>query len=112
MYPYDHSRIVIHDCEETDYINASLVQVPRANRKYILAQGPLPSTVGHFWLAVWQRKTKAVLMLNKIIEKGQIKCHQYWPINCGDTLEMPNVLLSLQHQESKQGQHFTVRTFT
>jgi len=111
VYPYDHSRIVIWDCDDTDYINASLVQVPKANRKYILAQGPLPSTVGHFWMAVWQRKCKAVLMLNKIIEKGQIKCHQYWPINVGDTLEMPNVYLSLTHEDSKTGQHFTVRTF-
>ena len=50
-------------------------------------------------------------MLNKIIEKGQIKCHQYWPINVGDTLDMPHVQLSLTHQESKEGQHFTVRTF-
>lgn len=111
VYPYDHSRVAIWDCDETDYINASLVQVPRANRKYILAQGPLPSTVGHFWMAVWQRKCKAVLMLNKIIEKGTIKCHQYWPINVGDTLDMTNVFLSLTHEESKQGQHFTVRTF-
>ena len=27
VYPYDHSRVVIYDCDETDYINASLVQV-------------------------------------------------------------------------------------
>ena len=27
VYPYDHSRVVLWDCEDTDYINASLVQV-------------------------------------------------------------------------------------
>lgn len=27
VYPYDHSRVVLQDCVDTDYINASLVQV-------------------------------------------------------------------------------------
>lgn len=34
VYPYDHSRIVIHDCEETDYINASLVQVRNYSKSH------------------------------------------------------------------------------
>lgn len=52
-----------------------------ANRKYILTQGPLPTTVGHFWLMVWEQNSRAVLMLNKVIEKNQIKCHQYFPLD-------------------------------
>lgn len=110
VYPYDHSRVIIWDYEDTDYINASLVQVSRANRKYILAQGPLPTTVGHFWLTVWQRKSKAILMLNRVIERHQPKCHQYWPLNEGEVMDLPNVHLSLTHYESKPGQHYTVRT--
>lgn len=110
VYPYDHSRVVLEDTEDTDYINASLVKVPRANRKYILAQGPLPATVGHFWLTVWQRNSKAVLMLNRVIEKGQLKCHQYWPVKPEDTLDMDDVNLTLKHVDSKPGQHYTVRT--
>ena len=27
VYPYDHSRVKLESCEETDYINASLVKV-------------------------------------------------------------------------------------
>jgi len=111
VLPYDHSRVVLWDCEATDYINASLVEVPRASRKYILAQGPLPTTLEHFWLAVWQRNTRAVLMLNKIIEKGAVKCHQYWPVNAGDSYELESVGLQLTHIESSPGQHYTVRTF-
>jgi len=110
VYPYDHSRVVLQDCVDTDYINASLVQVSRASRKYILAQGPLPSTVGHFWLTVWQRNSKAILMLNRVIERGQQKCHQYWPLHEGQTMDFPNVNLSLEHVESEPGQHYTVRT--
>ncbi|KAF7245261.1 Tyrosine-protein phosphatase non-receptor type 2 [Varanus komodoensis] len=28
---------------------------------------------------VWQQKTKAVVMLNRIVEKDSVKCAQYWP---------------------------------
>lgn len=35
---------------DTDYINANLVISERAKRQYILCQGPLETTIGHFWL--------------------------------------------------------------
>jgi Protein tyrosine phosphatase len=44
----------------------------RAHRRYILTQGPLPHTTGHFWLMVWEQNCKAVLMLNRIVEKNQV----------------------------------------
>ena len=50
-------------------------------------------------------------MLNKIIEKGAVKCHQYWPVNAGDSYELESVGLQLTHIESSPGQHYTVRTF-
>ena len=50
-------------------------------------------------------------MLNKIIEKGAVKCHQYWPVNAGDSYELDSVGLQLTHLQSSPGQHYTVRTF-
>lgn len=76
--PYDHSRVKLEN-SENDYINASLVMVEEAQRAYILTQGPLKNTCGHFWLMIWEQCTKAVIMLNRIIEKGSDKCAQYWP---------------------------------
>lgn len=111
--PYDHSRVVIRDHPNTDYINANLVTVSKADRSYILTQGPLPSTVGHFWLMVWQNNTKAILMLNRIFEKGVLKCHQYWPEGEGSNLEcdeLREVGLTLKNVSSKSGKHYTVRT--
>ena len=35
-------------------------------------QGPLRNTCGHFWLMMWEQKTKAVIMLNRVIEKGSV----------------------------------------
>ncbi|XP_007487806.1 tyrosine-protein phosphatase non-receptor type 2 isoform X5 [Monodelphis domestica] len=76
--PYDHSRVKLQNTEN-DYINASFVAIEEAQRNYILTQGPLPNTCCHFWLMVWQQKSKAVVMLNRIVEKDSIKCAQYWP---------------------------------
>ncbi|XP_020841236.1 tyrosine-protein phosphatase non-receptor type 2 isoform X1 [Phascolarctos cinereus] len=76
--PYDHSRVKLQNTEN-DYINASFVSIEEAQRNYILTQGPLPNTCCHFWLMVWQQKSKAVVMLNRIVEKDSVKCAQYWP---------------------------------
>ncbi|XP_018616129.1 tyrosine-protein phosphatase non-receptor type 1 isoform X2 [Scleropages formosus] len=76
--PFDHSRIRL-ELGTNDYINASLISVEEAKRSYILTQGPLPNTCGHFWEMVWEQKTRGVVMLNRVIEKGSVKCAQYWP---------------------------------
>jgi len=111
--PYDHSRVVIKGNPETDYINANLVKVSKANRSYILTQGPLQSTVGHFWSMIWQNNSRAILMLNRIYEKGMKKCHEYWPEVVGSSLdceEMLEVGLALENVSTQPGKHFTVRT--
>ncbi|KAK1795145.1 hypothetical protein P4O66_010325 [Electrophorus voltai] len=76
--PYDHSRVKLEN-SENDYINASLVTMEDAQRSYILTQGPLRNTCGHFWLMIWEQRSKAVIMLNRVIEKESEKCAQYWP---------------------------------
>ncbi|KAF7669037.1 hypothetical protein LDENG_00254470 [Lucifuga dentata] len=76
--PFDHSRIHLQ-LGTNDYINASLITVEEAQRNYILTQGPLPNTCGHFWEMVWEQRTHGVVMLNRVIEKGSIKCAHYWP---------------------------------
>uniref|UniRef100_G3UFT2 Tyrosine-protein phosphatase non-receptor type n=1 Tax=Loxodonta africana TaxID=9785 RepID=G3UFT2_LOXAF len=76
--PFDHSRIKLHQ-EDNDYINASLIKMEEAQRSYILTQGPLPNTCGHFWEMVWEQKSRGVVMLNRVMEKGSLKCAQYWP---------------------------------
>ena len=35
-------------------------------------QGPLEHTAGEFWQMVWEQGSKAVIMLNKVIEKGTV----------------------------------------
>lgn len=76
-----------------------------------LSSGPLPTTVGHFWLTVWQQNSKAVLMLNRVFEKGQLKCHQYWPVDQGEDMLFEDVGLKLENVHSVPGNHYTVRKF-
>ncbi|XP_078687647.1 tyrosine-protein phosphatase non-receptor type 1-like [Branchiostoma floridae x Branchiostoma belcheri] len=112
--PYDHSRVQLQD-GDNDYINASLVVAAEANRQYILAQGPLPSTIGHFWEMVWEQRTKAVVMLNRVIEKGTIKCAQYWPqgeVNGhSDELELEETGYKVTLLEEDVRPYFTIRTY-
>lgn len=62
---------------------------------------------------VWEQESIVILMLNKIIEKNQIKCHMYWPENCGsDTqMEMEEVGLKLEYLHCEEYKHYLKRTF-
>ncbi|XP_059055362.1 tyrosine-protein phosphatase non-receptor type 61F-like isoform X2 [Achroia grisella] len=110
--PYDHSRIILKRCER-DYINANLVKMEKANRKYILTQGPLAFTVSHFWLMVWEQNSRAVLMLNKIIEKNEIKCHWYWPHGVGEKQKMVlnDVKLTVEQISEEDCNYYSTRVF-
>ncbi|EPY88330.1 Tyrosine-protein phosphatase, non-receptor type 1-like protein [Camelus ferus] len=79
--PFDHSRIKLHQ-EDNDYINASLIKMEEAQRSYILTQGPLPNTCGHFWEMVWEQKSRGVVMLNRVMEKGSDVCHPLFQVLC------------------------------
>ncbi|XP_037333998.2 tyrosine-protein phosphatase non-receptor type 1 [Pungitius pungitius] len=106
--PFDHSRICLQ-LGTNDYINASLITVEEAQRKYILTQGPLPNTCGNFWEMVWQQRTRGVVMLNRVIEKGSIKCAQYWPASEEQdaVFEDANFKLTLISEDIKS--YYTVR---
>lgn len=88
ILPYDHSRIKLKECLQTDYINANLVENKYINRKYILAQGPLRNTCEHFWQMVWEQNTTGIVMLNRLTEKGMSKCEMYYPNLDEDNYEM------------------------
>lgn len=38
----------------------------------VYLQGPLPNTCGHFWEMVWEQKSRGVVMLNRVMEKGSV----------------------------------------
>ena len=70
--------------------------------------GPLPLTVGHFWLVVWQQRSRAVLMLNRVFERGQPKCAQYWPAAQGEAMTFEDVGLKVEHVRSAKDHSATL----
>ncbi|KAI5088866.1 protein tyrosine phosphatase, non-receptor type 4b isoform X2 [Silurus meridionalis] len=79
--PYDATRVVLKGAE--DYINANYInmEIPGGGgvRRYIACQGPLPGTCCDFWRMVWEQSASLVVMLTTQVERGRVKCHQYWP---------------------------------
>lgn len=64
------------------------MEIPNGKiNRYIAAQGPLASTVKDFWRMVQQESSHLIVMLTTVMERGRIKCHQYWP-GCEETLSM------------------------
>ncbi|KAH9513348.1 Tyrosine-protein phosphatase non-receptor type 4 [Bulinus truncatus] len=81
--PYDQTRVVLKSGTAGDYINANYVnmEIPGSGivNRYIAAQGPLPNTCNDFWQMVWEQHSSLVVMLTTKVERGRVKCHQYWP---------------------------------
>lgn len=129
--PYDHSRIIIKKGVHS-YINANLVkvcmglcgfcfstfvfirvfQVEKADKQYILTQGPTPASTPDFWRMVWECDSKAIIMLNKRIENDKVKCSLYWPNNVGPewTMKLPSVGLVVELLTENNHSYYSTRT--
>ncbi|BFY98244.1 hypothetical protein BsWGS_01284 [Bradybaena similaris] len=81
--PYDQTRVILKSGTSGDYINANFVnmEIPGSGivNRYIAAQGPLPNTSNDFWQMIWEQHSSLVVMLTAKVERGRVKCHQYWP---------------------------------
>ncbi|KAK7929428.1 hypothetical protein WMY93_005823 [Mugilogobius chulae] len=86
----DHSRVRLSqlceaDDETSDYINASFMDGYKRRNAYIATQGPLPKTFVDFWRMVWEQMVLIIVMTTRVVERGRVKCGQYWPLEEGRT---------------------------
>ncbi|XP_052592698.1 tyrosine-protein phosphatase non-receptor type 4 isoform X3 [Peromyscus californicus insignis] len=85
--PYDATRVLLKGNE--DYINANYInmEIPSSSiiNQYIACQGPLPHTCKDFWQMTWEQGSSMVVMLTTQVERGRVKCHQYWPEPTGSS---------------------------
>lgn len=114
VIPFDATRVKLLREGDTDYINASYVNVSKAARRYILTQGPLPQTIGHFWLMVWEQKSNIIVMLNRIVEIEAFlkitKCEQYWPQE-GQVDFHKDVNIEVSLEATEMSKDYTIRIF-
>ncbi|XP_063699228.1 receptor-type tyrosine-protein phosphatase N2 [Culicoides brevitarsis] len=99
--PFDHSRVVLNhlaNAEGMDYINASTItdHDPRAPA-YVAAQGPLSTTIAHFWQMIWEQGAVVIVALCKLDENGESQCARYWPEEGAETYHIYEVHLVSEH---------------
>uniref|UniRef100_A0A1I8QCK4 Receptor-type tyrosine-protein phosphatase N2 n=1 Tax=Stomoxys calcitrans TaxID=35570 RepID=A0A1I8QCK4_STOCA len=99
--PYDHSRVVLNhlaNAEGLDYVNASTItdHDPRAPA-YVAAQGPIPSTLAHFWQMIWEQGAVVIVALCRLQENGEIACARYWPEEGAEVYHIYEVHLVSEH---------------
>ncbi|KAI4874156.1 hypothetical protein NFI96_014080, partial [Prochilodus magdalenae] len=103
----DESRVRLcplndEDDETSDYINASFMDGYKMTNAYIATQGPLPKTFGDFWRMVWEQMVLIIVMTTRVVERGRVKCGQYWPLEAGRTEEYGYFLVRNVHIEMFQ----------
>lgn len=106
---FDHSRVILSqedDDPTSDYINANFVDGYKQKNAYISTQGnailiynylhlnshlstppsgPLPKTTPDFWRMVWEQHCMVIVMTTRVLERGRIKCGQYWETTEGSS---------------------------
>lgn len=64
---------------------------------------------------VWEQKSKAIIMLNRLVESGHVKCHLYWPNgkhnDDTDELILTEVQLKVQYLTETKHQCYVIRKF-
>ena len=56
-----------------------LMQGYKQKRAFIVAEGPMQSTVRNFWKMIYEHNCAVVVMTSSLIEGGQEASAQYWP---------------------------------
>lgn len=97
---------------ETDYINANYVNMVIPNdcvNRYIATQGPMQSTIVEFWRMIQQESSNFIVMLTTIMERGRVKCAQYWPSLNEEIQLTPTFKIKLLSESSDPTDSFVLR---
>lgn len=125
VLPWDKTRVKLNAMQGgSDYINALKLRL--GDKAYIATQGPLPSTIHHFWAMCFDQAEQSnldvvlIVMVTPLEERGMVKCSRYWPVpedpsfRLGSALEAENLAygdLEIEYLDSKKSSYYTLNTF-
>ena len=73
----------------------------KQHKAFIIAQGPLKSTVRNFWKMIYDRKSAVIVMLSDLVERGKEASSQYWPSS--GTYQYGEYTVELMGEEPLEG---------
>ncbi|KAK5978160.1 Protein-tyrosine phosphatase [Trichostrongylus colubriformis] len=81
----EETRIILEQNEPNTntYIHANRVKLDKAERVYLLTQGPKENSIEDFWRMIFQEQCAGVIMLCNYYEDGMQKCEEYFPTENG-----------------------------
>mmetsp|Transcript_25194 Transcript_25194/g.68459 ORF Transcript_25194/g.68459 Transcript_25194/m.68459 type:complete len:255 (+) Transcript_25194:206-970(+) len=102
VLPYDYNLVTCG--MDRAYVNASTVcaedRASGMEFKYICSQGPLPTTVAHFWRMVLEHRVPVIVMLTNLVERGTAKCVRYFPEQPGETMSTSSLQVTVLHSRT------------
>lgn len=113
IYSLETTRVKLkthsdHDLDN-DYINANYISGLGPTNDYIATQAPLPCTIKHFWLMVWENNSSRIVMLTSFRERGIQKADRYWP-KIGASCRLGFFYVKTR-SEKRMGEYLIHRTF-
>ena len=76
VYPCDDPRVKLQEkpgIQGSDYLNANHVDSYQHKNSFIATQAPIERTIKDFWKMIWEQNSKAIVVLCKEYEKGEVK---------------------------------------
>eukprot|EP00057_Strongylocentrotus_purpuratus_P015757 XP_011670231.1 PREDICTED: tyrosine-protein phosphatase non-receptor type 9 isoform X1 [Strongylocentrotus purpuratus] len=110
---YDHSRVflpILNGDPYSDYLNANYMDGYKQKNAFIATQGALPKTFSDFWLMIWESQCRTIVMTTRTVERGRLKCGQYWPLEEGTSGEYGKISVANLEIETRRDYTITVLT--
>ncbi|XP_041464328.1 tyrosine-protein phosphatase non-receptor type 9-like isoform X2 [Lytechinus variegatus] len=110
---YDHSRVflpLLNGDPYSDYLNANYMDGYKQKNAFIATQGPLPKTFSDFWLMIWENQVRTIVMTTRTVERGRLKCGQYWPLEEGTSGDYGKISVANLEVETRRDYTITLLT--
>ncbi|CAG0917801.1 unnamed protein product [Notodromas monacha] len=93
-------RLVSHDRDQCDFVNASWTSGFYSSRELIITQHPMEKTIGDFWRLVWEQNCQTIVLFSAP-DYQFYPC--FWPEAPQDSLHIEGLKITLEEEHSLCG---------